>query len=197
MLTGRVLELSCKAESAPGEDVRYRWFKCNESGAIKQPIKCNCMDLIISETTLSHKGFYLCEISDKIDSRVIYVEVVNPADITITVPPPRHKYIELGEELTLECRAKCKHHPVDYQWYFNEHPLYNVTGHQLVIPFITETDIGSYYCVVSSAYSTSVIKSEPSRLVLSKCLILSVLYCSFNSCLIKPYPGLYLGPCSG
>ena len=174
VLTGKVLKLSCKAESAPGVTVRYKWFTCDKDGVNKLPVKCNSMKLVISETNLSHKGFYVCEISGQVDSRVIYVEVVNPADIKITMQPSRDKYIELGEELSLECKAKCKHHPVSYQWYFNETPLRNHTGYQLVIPFITQSDIGSYYCTASSEYSAGVVKSETSRLVLRECLIVSV-----------------------
>jgi len=171
VFAGRMLELSCKAESAPGEDVRYKWFTCNKNGANKQPVKFDCMKLIIPKANVSHRGYYVCEISDKVDSRVIYIEVVNSADIKITMPLPRNKYIMLGEELILECKAKCENYPVEYKWYFNDHPLHNATEQQLVIPIVTQSDIGSYYCTISSAYSAGVVKSDPSRLVLSEWLI--------------------------
>lgn len=171
VLTGNKFELSCRAESAPGKDVKYKWFKCNKDGKNKQLVQQNCMNLVILEATVSHKGFYVCEISDQVPSRVICVEVVNPANITITMQPPKEKYTELGEELTLECKAKCSQYPVNYQWYFNGQPLPNCNERQLVITSVADTDIGSYYCTASSEYSANVATSEMSKLLFSK------LYC--------------------
>jgi len=168
VLTGNKFELSCRAESAPGKDVKYKWFKCNKDGKNKQLVQQNCMNLVILEATVSHKGFYVCEISDQVPSRVICVEVVNPANITITMQPPKEKYTELGEELTLECKAKCSQYPVNYQWYFNGNCLPGFTRQQLIIPSIAESDIGSYYCTASSEYSIEVVRSEASQLILSK-----------------------------
>lgn len=168
VLTGNKLELSCKAETTPGKVVSYHWFKCDKDGCGKETLKCYDRNLVVLKANVSHRGYYLCEVSTEIDSRVIHVEVVNSTGINIIMHPPRDKPIDLGEQLTLVCKAKCRNFPVNYQWYFNGNCLPGFTRQQLIIPSIAESDIGSYYCTASSEYSIEVVRSEASQLILSK-----------------------------
>ena len=86
--------------------------------------------------------------------------VVNSTNISITKEPPSEVYIKLGEMLILECEASCKAHSVKYQWYKGADPVAGATQSVLKIPAISEGNIGSYYCEVTSEYSATKAKSK-------------------------------------
>jgi len=168
VLAGNKLELSCKAESVPGLDVVYQWFKCNKEGKRKEPLQCNEEKFVVPEATQYNQHCYICQISAKISSRVVCVEVVNSAEIKITKQPPKNRYIEFNGNLILECEAKCRHYRVTYQWYLNGNALSNATNSRLVVKKIRREDLGSYHCEVRSEYSSDVPISHTTRVEWSK-----------------------------
>ncbi|XP_065883776.1 hemicentin-2-like isoform X2 [Dysidea avara] len=176
IFAGDSLELSCKAESSPGMEVTYLWFKCNKDGDVEELVeKCLDSKIIMSKATNFNQGYYKCVISPEVSSRVAYVEVMTPTDIKFTTHPPKKQCIELGNELTLTCEAECENYPITYQWYCNKERLINANNSQLVIPQVGKEDIGSYYCEASSEYSGEVIPSEKSQVQLSSNIPLHVL----------------------
>ena len=125
MFTGNKLELTCRAEAAPGMTVDYIWFKClKKDGTHKKPTNFLGYRMIIPVCDENTEGYYLCEAyatktykCDSINSDVARVKVVNSTNILITKQPTSQVYITLGETLILECKASCKTHLVKYQWY--------------------------------------------------------------------------------
>ena len=167
------LELSCKAESAPGVDVTYLWFKCYQDGQIEELAeRCLGSKMVVSRVTHSHQGYYKCVISPEVSSRVACVEVMSQTDIKFKTQPPHHQRIEIGKQLILSCEAACENYPVNYQWYHNKERLINANRSQLVIPQLAKEDIGFYHCDVRSEYSVEVISSETTRVQLGEFLII-------------------------
>jgi len=177
IFTGDSVELSCKAESAPGVDVSYLWYKCNETGHVEIPVENYTGNkMVISKATFLHQGYYKCVISPaEISSRIAYVEVMTPTDIKFTTQPPKNQSIEFGEELTLTCEAECENYPVTYQWYCNKERLINANNSQLVIPQVAKEDGGHYHCEVRSEYSAEVVHSEKAQVQLSEILMCCLL----------------------
>ena len=159
MITGNELKLSCRAEAAPGVNVEYRWFKCSKKdGTHKTHTNYISNRMIVPVCDDTNEGHYICEaigMTTSITSRVASVKVVNSTNISITKEPPSKVYVTLGETLILECEASCKTHSVEYQWYSETGPIAGATQSLLKIPEVSEGDIGSYYCVVTSEYSAT------------------------------------------
>jgi len=182
LFAGDSVELSCKAESAPGVDMTYLWYKCNKTGYVEElQEKYLGSKMTIIKASQLHQGYYKCVISPEVSSRVVYVEVMTPTDIKFTTQPPLEQSIEFGEELTLSCEAECENHPVTYQWFRNGKPLFNANRSQMVIPQIAKEDRGSYHCEVRSEYSAQVLYSAATQIQLRKFLFNScvLLYCMF------------------
>ena len=170
VLAGNKLELSCKAESAPEVVAMYQWFKCNKDGNGKEPLQCSEDKFVVSEATQYNQHYYLCQISAKVSSRVACVEVVNSTEIKITKQPPTNRYMELNEDLVLECEAKCKHYRITYQWFRNNDAVPDGTDSWLVVKKVTREDLGSYHCEARSEYSSDVAISNTTRVEWSKLL---------------------------
>ena len=169
VVTGNKLELSCRAKAAPGVKVEYKWFKClQKDGTYKQHTSHINSRMIIPVCNNTNEGHYICEAFGtttkcnmySITSRVASVKVVNSTNISITKEPPSEVYITLGEMLILECEASCEAHSVKYQWYNGAEPIAGATQSVLKIPAISEGNIGSYYCEVTSEYSATKAKSK-------------------------------------
>ena len=164
VITGNKLELSCRAEAAPGVRVVYRWLKClKKDGTHKTHTSHISNRMIVPVCNDTNEGYYICEafgMTTSITSRVASVKVVNSTNINITKEPPSEVYITLGETLILECEASCKAHSVEYQWYNETEPIVGATQSLLKIPAVSEGDIGSYYCEVTSEYSATKAKSK-------------------------------------
>jgi len=175
IFVGDSVELSCKAESSPGVDVAYLWYKC---GHVEAPVENYIgSKMVISEATHLHQGYYKCVISPEVSSRVVYVEVMTPTDIKFTTQPPLEQSIKVGEELTITCEAECDNYPVTYQWYYNKQRLINANRSQLVIPQVSKEDGGQYHCEVRSEYSAEMVCSEKTEVQLSE--FLSLMGCHF------------------
>ena len=176
VFTGDSVELSCKAESAPGIVVTYLWFKCDKGGQVKELVeKCLDCKMVISKATHLHQGYYKCVISPEVSSRVVYVEVMTQANIKLTTQPPKIQSIVCGEELTLNCEAASESYPVTYQWYCNKERLINANRSQLVIPQVTKEDFGFYHCDVRSEYSVEVVSSETTHVQLGEFVLLGII----------------------
>ena len=173
MFAGKELELSCTAMSAQGMEVKYSWFKCSKTGTSR-----SCTDHVESRMIVpvcddSNDHHYLCEaiatkrgiVKDRIDSKVARVRVVNPANISIIKQPPPEVFVMFGGSLVLECKASCKQHPVNYQWYIDGMPLEGATQSTLTITSVSESNVGSYYCKVTSDYSQTTVKSEITKVI--------------------------------
>ena len=168
VFAGKKLELSCIAKTARGMEVKYSWFKCSKYGSLKTPTDHKESRMIIPVCNDSHDNHYLCEaaaikrgtVLDRISSGVARVKVVNPAKISIIKEPPPEVFVTVGENLNLECKALCKQHPVKYQWYNYEDPVAGATQSTLNITSVSEDNVGSYYCKVTSDYSESSVKSQ-------------------------------------
>ena len=154
--------------TARGMEVKYRWFKCSKTGTNKSPTAHVGSRMVIPVCDDSNDNHYLCEatstkqdtVLERIDSGVARVRVVNPANISIVKEPPPEAFITLGESLRLECKAICKQYPVKYQWYNDEKPLEGATQSTLTITSVSENNVGSYYCKVTSDYSETTVKSK-------------------------------------
>lgn len=173
MFTGNKLELTCRAEAAPGITVEYIWFKClKKDGTPKTPTNFLGYRMIIPVCDENTEGHYLCEAFatktykyDSINSNVARVKVINSTTISITKEPRSEVYITFGETLSLECEASCKNHSANYQWYNGEEPVAGATRSVLRIPAVSEENIGSYYCEVSSDYSATKAKSKQTQVI--------------------------------
>ena len=173
VFTGNKLELTCRAKAAPGMTVEYIWFKCSKKdGTHKKPTNFLGNRMIIPVCDEKTEGHYLCEAYatktykyDSINSDVARVKVVNSTNILITKQPPSELYITFGQTLTLECEASCKNHSVNYQWYNGEEPVAGATQSVLRIPAVSEENIGSCYCEVSSEYSATKAKSKQTQVI--------------------------------
>ena len=127
--------------------------------------------MIIPVCDSSNDDYYLCEAATEtkqgivfytISSKVVRVRVINSVNISITKQPLREVFITFGEQLMLECEASCGCHPVNYQWYNNNEPLAGATQPMLMIPSVSEKDVGLYYCIVTSEHSRAV-KSQSTQ----------------------------------
>jgi len=165
-VTGTKLELSCRAEAAPGIKVEYCWFRSpRKDGSCRKPTNHLNNRMTIPVCNDASEGHYLCEALAKegctskcrISSRVARVKVVNSTDISIIKQPPNEMCVMYGGKLSLEYEASCKHHTVRYQWYKERYngakPLAGSTQSTLNIPSVSEEDIGTYYCEATSDYS--------------------------------------------
>jgi len=178
VLTGGELKLSCKVDTTPNIAIKteYHWFKCQQDGNGKQPIKCFECEMVLPAAEISHQGYYVCGVtanknnssgnttySHTIYTRVIHVQVVNSTAITAIVQLPSDRYVEFKEKLVLEFKASCKHYPVRYQWYYNGKELAGVTDSTLIVHSVAEENIGPYYCEASSDYSAEPCTSKICR----------------------------------
>lgn len=160
--TGKKLELLCKAKAAPGLKKEYRWFRCQKDAyrSQKKRIESKGNEMTIAECTDTKGGHYLCEVAAIDEQRnhiwsinaVFHVKVVNSTKITIIKQPPHEMLVTLGVEFTLECEALCGHHPIKYQWCHKTKPVADATQSMLTIKSVSEEDIGSYWCVITSNY---------------------------------------------
>ena len=174
IFAGDSVEMSCKAESAPGVDLTYLWYKCYKTGHVEGLVEnCTGNKMVISKATQLHQGYYKCVISSaevnspaEVSSRVAYVEVMTPNDIKFTTQPPLKHPIKIGEELILNCVAECENYPVTYQWHRNEKPLLNANRSRLVILQVAGEDCGFYHCEVRSEYSAQVAYSATTQIQL-------------------------------
>ena len=174
VFTGRNLELSCKAEAAPGINIEYHWSKhLKKDGSQKSSTVFYIGNrMMLTECNDASGGYYSCEVvaTDqvkplcKINSMVAHIKVVNSTNISITRQPPLVRLVTFGEELTLECEASCKHHPVKYQWYNKAKPVAGATQSVLTIPSVQGGNTGPYHCIVSSDYSEASVVSRMTQL---------------------------------
>ena len=102
---------------------------------------------------------------DSINSNVARVKVLNSTNISITKQPPNEVFVTFGETLSLQCEASCKNHSVKYQWYNGVEPVAGATQPVLKIPAVSEGDICSYYCEVSSEYSATKAISKQTQVI--------------------------------
>ena len=172
VLTGNKLELSCRADGAPGITLEYHWFKCSKrDGSQRKPTGHSSNMMIIPKCSNVDEGYYICEATacaherrkGMVRSEVARVKVVNSNTINFVKQPPGEVDIKLGEKLTLECQASCGS-SVKYQWYKGSDLLAGATQPVLTIPSVSETDIGSYNCMVTTVEEavskTTEVKSE-------------------------------------
>ena len=62
VVTGNKLELSCRAEAAPGVKVEYRWFKClKKDGTHKTHTSHLSNRMIVPVCNDTNEGYYICE----------------------------------------------------------------------------------------------------------------------------------------
>ena len=175
VLTGNKLELSCRADGAPGIMLEYHWFKCTRDGSQGKSTGHSSNKMIIPVCSNINEGYYVCEAiacqcerqKGMVRSEVAHVIVVDSNNINFVKQPPGEVDIKLGEELTLECLALCGSYSVNYQWYKGSDQLAGATQSVLTIPSVSEADIGSYNCIVTSDFSveravskTTEVKSE-------------------------------------
>ena len=170
-LTGTEVTLSCRVETAPNMEVEFHWFKCQQDGSGKSPMKCSSNEMTLMGIIANH-GYYVCNVTphsmdsmDTISSDVAHVEVVNSTDITVsdTDQPPSDRYVEKDEKLVLKFKGTCKHYPMMYQWYHNGIELSGHTGPVLTIESIDERHMGPYHCEASSDYSANTVLSNTCR----------------------------------
>lgn len=148
--------------------MKYKWFKCSKTGTNKSRTDHIESRMIVPKCDDSNDHHYLCEataikrgtVRERIDSEVARVKVVNPVNITIIKEPPPEVFVTFGESLILKCIALCGQHPVKYQWYNDEKPLEDATQSTLTITSVSENDVGSYYCKVTSKYSEDTVESK-------------------------------------
>ena len=169
VFTGNKLELSCRAEAAQGMKVEYFWFKClKKDGFDETPTYHLGNRMIVPVCNDTVAGHYMCKVFakkqeiklDSANSIVARVKVVNSTNVYITKEPPSEVYKMFGEELILKCKASCKHHVVRYQWYNNTKPVAGAVHSTLAIASVSEENVGSYYCEVTSDYSATRAKSR-------------------------------------
>ena len=176
VLTGDKLELSCRADGVPGMTLEYYWLKYSERDSSQGTYTGHSRNkMIIPVSSNIDEGYYVCEViacqcerrKGMVRSEVAHVIVVDSKNINFVKQPPSEVDIKLGEKLTLECQAWCGSYSVKYQWYKGSDLLADATQPVLTIPSVSETDIGSYNCVVTSDFSveeavskTTEVKSE-------------------------------------
>ena len=173
VFTGKKLELLCKAEAAPGLNIEYCWSKhLKKDGSQKMLTYHLGNRMTLTECNDAGGGYYSCEVVAteqgkkicRINSIVAHVKIVNSSKISITKQPPQVVLVTFGEELTLECEASCKHHPVKYQWYNKAKPVAGATQSMLLVPSVQEGNTGPYHCVVTSDYSEDIVVSRMTQL---------------------------------
>ena len=182
VLTGNELELSCKADGAPGITVKYCWLKCSKrDGSQGTPTDHSSNKMIIPECSHVNKGYYLCEAIAyerrvTVRSRVAHVKVVDSNNICVTKQSPREVVIKLGDNLILECHALCGPYLVKYQWYKGSELLEGATQSVLTIPSVSDKHIGSYNCIVTSDFAVEEVVSKTtevkSELIFPHCNVL-------------------------
>ena len=73
---GNKFEVMCKAESASGRNVTYSWFKRNSDG-YNEELQCYESKMTVPQATYSHNGYYFCNVSNKINSHMTFVQVMS------------------------------------------------------------------------------------------------------------------------
>lgn len=124
--------------------VHYQWFKDEAQLGPDAP------DLILTALTEADAGVYWCVVSDDTDYITsTMVELVVAAHMEI-VQQPQGADRMLGESHTFTVEVSGGLGTLHYQWFKDETPL-GPDASEFVLDSLTETDAGSYWCVVSDA----------------------------------------------
>ena len=152
---GKVLVLTC---NATGDSLVYKW---KVDGEIIGDQSTNV--LLIKNTTVSHSGDYVCEVSNHIGKeRSTQAKVIVHPPPSIAAQPVRHLSIVLSGDDSLHCLAESSNGNISYQWWFKPvnstsfRPVMNETFSYLNFAPMKAHKEGWYFCNVSNSYGFNI-----------------------------------------
>lgn len=133
-------------------NLTYKWYK--KVGNINLNLGVNSPNLVLSNVQNETAGTYFCVVEDafeSVTSQTATLTVVEPLTFT---KQPSEEYRFVGGDVTFEVQTTGGIGTISYQWYKDGVPL-NVTSPTLILPDVTYSHAGVYWCEATDLVKTT------------------------------------------
>uniref|UniRef100_A0A672FDD1 Ig-like domain-containing protein n=1 Tax=Salarias fasciatus TaxID=181472 RepID=A0A672FDD1_SALFA len=148
--------LTCSVSS--GTSLSYTWLRGNSTVVLGGNTYLSNGGAVLTIKSVSHRdqGPFRCNVSNGISHEVsnhVYLNIsYGPSNVSLTVMPAMMKSHKTGSNVTLWCSAESSP-PATVHWMFNGVAL-NKSGPYLKLENVTESDAGTYTCVLHNSVTS-------------------------------------------